>query len=176
MESWSNGLKIDRTGDSAIFNVFYVIIQHQQLYLIENPVDFAIYGVLQTISGTAEGIRTPDLLVRSQTLYPAELQPHILVSERKRKPMERCEASHTSPVVRLKGFEPPTFWFVAKHSIQLSYSRISLCRPDSYASITQKKTVGKPFFAKIQIFFVIGKNDIKGKGEKGIVVEKYESE
>ena len=26
--------------------------------------------------GTAEGIRTPDLLVRSQTLYPAELQPH----------------------------------------------------------------------------------------------------
>ena len=27
--------------------------------------------------GTAEGIRTPDLLVRSQTLYPAELQPHI---------------------------------------------------------------------------------------------------
>ena len=28
-------------------------------------------------------------------------------------------------LVRLKGFEPPTFWFVAKHSIQLSYSRIS---------------------------------------------------
>ena len=26
--------------------------------------------------GTAEGIRTPDLLVRSQTLYPTELQPH----------------------------------------------------------------------------------------------------
>ena len=32
-----------------------------------------------------------------------------------------------SDVVRLKGFEPPTFWFVAKHSIQLSYSRISFC-------------------------------------------------
>ena len=30
--------------------------------------------------GTAEGIRTPDLLVRSQTLYPAELQPHTAVS------------------------------------------------------------------------------------------------
>ena len=28
------------------------------------------------VFGTAEGIRTPDLLVRSQTLYPAELQPH----------------------------------------------------------------------------------------------------
>ena len=27
-------------------------------------------------NGTAEGIRTPDLLVRSQTLYPTELQPH----------------------------------------------------------------------------------------------------
>ena len=27
-------------------------------------------------------------------------------------------------LVRLEGFEPPTFWFVAKHSIQLSYSRI----------------------------------------------------
>ena len=30
----------------------------------------------------------------------------------------------TAFLVRLKGFEPPTFWFVAKHSIQLSYSRI----------------------------------------------------
>ena len=30
--------------------------------------------------GTAEGIRTPDLLVRSQTLYPAELQPQVAPS------------------------------------------------------------------------------------------------
>ena len=29
-------------------------------------------------------------------------------------------------MVRWKGLEPPTFWFVAKHSIQLSYERISL--------------------------------------------------
>ena len=32
--------------------------------------------------GTAEGIRTPDLLVRSQTLYPAELQPQIVYCSR----------------------------------------------------------------------------------------------
>ena len=31
-------------------------------------------------------------------------------------------------MVRLKGFEPPTYWFVASHSIQLSYSRKSLVR------------------------------------------------
>ena len=31
----------------------------------------------QMLFGTAEGIRTPDLLVRSQTLYPTELQPHF---------------------------------------------------------------------------------------------------
>ena len=27
--------------------------------------------------GAAEGIRTPDLQVRSLLLYPAELQPHV---------------------------------------------------------------------------------------------------
>ena len=30
---------------------------------------------------TAEGIRTPDLLVRSQSLYPTELQPHMSFEE-----------------------------------------------------------------------------------------------
>ena len=28
----------------------------------------------------------------------------------------------------LEGFEPPTFWFVAKHSIRLSYKHITLSR------------------------------------------------
>ena len=30
----------------------------------------------------------------------------------------------TEPCMRRKGFEPPTYWFVASHSIQLSYRRI----------------------------------------------------
>ena len=29
-------------------------------------------------------------------------------------------------MVRRKGLEPPTYWFVASHSIQLSYRRIPL--------------------------------------------------
>ena len=32
-------------------------------------------------------------------------------------------------MVRWKGLEPPTFWFVAKHSIQLSYQRIRASEP-----------------------------------------------
>ena len=27
-------------------------------------------------------------------------------------------------MVRVEGLEPPTYWFVANHSIQLSYQRI----------------------------------------------------
>ena len=34
-------------------------------------------GFGYALNGTAEGIRTPDLLVRSQSLYPTELQAHI---------------------------------------------------------------------------------------------------
>ena len=35
-----------------------------------------VQNTLANSVGTAEGIRTPDLLVRSQSLYPTELQPH----------------------------------------------------------------------------------------------------
>ena len=34
----------------------------------------------EVLTGAPEGTRTPDLLVRSQSLYPAELQAHNLFS------------------------------------------------------------------------------------------------
>ena len=55
----------------------------------------------------------------------------------RRKRMVACGG-----LVRLKGFEPPTFWFVAKHSIQLSYSRIphkSGALPDSSVIVAHRK-------------------------------------
>ena len=74
-------------------------------------------------------------------------------------------------MVRWEGLEPPTYWFVASHSIQLSYQRIShfldcLC----IISYLLKKI--KCFFKKIKIIF---KNQVnvssteisKNKAEKG---------
>ena len=43
-------------------------------------------------------------------------------------------------VVRLEGLEPPTYWFVASHSIQLSYSRIPSHRQlDYFSTVSGKK-------------------------------------
>ena len=51
-------------------------------------------------------------------------------------------------LARRKGFEPPTFWFVAKHSIQLSYRRIfTFCRPNILPLQRQKVN---SFFKKYQ--------------------------
>ncbi len=72
------------------------------------------YGRSSTF-GTAQNgapgrIRTSDHLVRSQVLYPAEL----------RALTNFCVLLK---MVRPGGFEPPTTWFVARYSIQLSYGR-----------------------------------------------------
>ena len=41
----------------------------EALNILQKPHHYKIFGAL-------EGTRTPDLLVRSQTLYPAELPAH----------------------------------------------------------------------------------------------------
>ena len=56
---------------------------------------FPIYGAL-------EGIRTPDLLVRSQTLYPAELRAHGQSKTKKIKWWLRMESNH-----RHRDFQSP---------------------------------------------------------------------
>ena len=69
--------------------------------------------------GARGRIRTSDHLVRSQVLYPAEL--HAL----KLFPVEvyTILSKKSLNMVRVEGFEPPTTWFVARYSIQLSYTR-----------------------------------------------------
>ena len=49
-----------------------------------------------------------------------EIKKHALQIVRRAMPVT------TSDLVRQKGLEPPTYWFVASHSIQLSYWRIQL--------------------------------------------------
>jgi hypothetical protein len=52
--------------------------------------------------------------LRGRRLRPQKKQPEALTSS--------C-CSRTEILVRLAGIEPTTPWFVAKYSIQLSYSR-----------------------------------------------------
>ena len=49
-------------------------------------------------------------------------------------------------LVRLEGLEPPTFWFVAKHSIQLSYSRIC------FSQLSHNNTLLREMQAVFSIF------------------------
>lgn len=77
---------------------------------IKNPQNQVISMVSRIfICGTPEGIRTPDLLVRSQTLYPTELPA--------RNTLLNCKYAL---------YAKTTVWFVASHSIQLSYRHICL--------------------------------------------------
>ena len=69
------------------------LLAFQPSHTLENPSKQALFSLLEQKNnldtivsklvffyGAVEGIRTPDLLVRSQTLYPTELQPLIYIS------------------------------------------------------------------------------------------------
>jgi hypothetical protein len=74
--------------------------------------------------GARGRIRTSDHLVRSQVLYPAELHARTVCSGIQIKIIEFLK--NFQNMVRVEGFEPPTTWFVARYSIQLSYTRINI--------------------------------------------------
>ena len=52
-----------------------------------------------------------------------ERQPERCSKPQRRKDLEPFDSKSLIHMVRLAGIEPTTPWFVAKYSIQLSYSR-----------------------------------------------------
>ena len=63
----------------------------------------------------------------------------------KRKAVD-SKMKSTAFLVRRKGLEPPTYWFVASHSIQLSYQRIYVLHFLCLDNITQIKQKCNTFF------------------------------
>ena len=68
------------------------------------------------------------------------------------KKLVTSDMSACDELVRLKGFEPPTFWFVAKHSIQLSYSRISVQTEPPQRRLNYTITAADEMQEEIRIF------------------------
>ena len=58
----------------------------------------------------------------------------------------RPDYSDRLSLARLKGLEPLTYWFVASHSIQLSYRRMILFVPINIAKFKKKV---KAFFINL---------------------------
>jgi hypothetical protein len=85
-------------------------------------------------------------LVRSQVLYPTELQPHTKrhIHRKGGEIKEPSVKKALEKVARLAGFEPTTPWFVAKYSIQLSYSRT---QKRNYSKLLKKGKRWQQFLA-----------------------------
>ena len=84
--------------------IFGVIVEEKPQKSKRKQPDFLRNGLF---FGTPEGTRTPDLLVRSQSLYPTELPAQI-------SNIKLCSQFRSKA----------TLCFVASHSIQLSYRRV----------------------------------------------------
>lgn len=61
--------------------------------------------------------RTPNLLIRSQTLYPVELWAHIQF----KKIINHLKTKSKIKKIGKTGFEPATPWSQTKYSTKLSY-------------------------------------------------------
>ena len=62
------------------YDIYHTQVKRHFFKIPENRIkkrSIRMISKLTTIYGTPEGIRTPDLLVRSQTLYPTELPARI---------------------------------------------------------------------------------------------------
>ena len=75
----NGGKERNRTADTVIFS--------HLLYQLSYPATYIGFGV-------PGGVRTPDLLVRSQTLYPAELQVRVCVKNNNKIQEKSNKSNH----------------------------------------------------------------------------------
>ena len=62
---------------SPNFRRLHCFLAYEFKYKRKNPQTFYINRLEVVFNGAPRGIRTPDLSVRSRTLYPTELWTHI---------------------------------------------------------------------------------------------------
>ena len=104
-------------------------------------ISFADYG-FATVTGFTLFAKNspPDCFLNAKTLSGFEsLQPKVIK-------IAKQINIYFAILVRRKGLEPPTYWFVASHSIQLSYRRI----PQAVFACEQYYNT---FLLKMQVFF-----------------------